>query len=96
MAPHHPLVKLAENAPGATYGGATASIALWGLHISEICVIVSTLVSVLGLALQIWLATYRIRRLERGHSHTEVVVKAIAQANRALDAKVDNIEKTGD
>lgn len=95
MAPHHPLVKLAENAPGVTYGGATASIALWGLHISEICVIVSTLVSVLGLALQIWLATYRIRRLERGHSHTEAV-KAIAKSHRALDAKVETIEKTGD
>jgi hypothetical protein len=54
--------KITENAPAMTYTGTGASIMLWNLHVSEVCVIISTTVSVLGFALQVYLAWRRTRR----------------------------------
>lgn len=51
-----PTQKIAENAHVATYGGGAASVAFWGLHVNEICAIISTVVAVMGLILQVYLA----------------------------------------
>lgn len=56
------LVKIAEVAPVATYGGTALSVTFWGLHINEICAIISTCIAFSGLALQIYLAWHRTRR----------------------------------
>lgn len=80
------LGKIADAAPTATYGGAAASVAFWGLHISEICVILSTLVSVLGFGLQLFLAMHRLKKLEKRQDAQATVVEAVAESHRALDA----------
>lgn len=80
------LVKVADNAPAATYGGAAATLTFWGLHAAEICMIISTLVSVIGLGLQLYLAFHRIRKLEKQEQRTKTVIAAVAESTRALDA----------
>lgn len=80
------VLKIADNAPVATYGGAAATLTFWGAHAAEICMVVSTLVSVLGLALQLYLAFHRIRRLEKQEGRTHKVIEAVAESVRAVDA----------
>lgn len=51
------FVKAAEHAaPIATVGGAGSTIVFWGLHVNEVCAIISTAIAAMGLALQCYLA----------------------------------------
>lgn len=54
-----------DAAPAATYTAGGTTLVLWGLHISDIAVIVSTLATVFGVALQFYVALHRIRTLEK-------------------------------
>lgn len=56
------VLKIAEVAPIATYGGTALSVTFWGLHINEICAIISTCIAFCGLALQMYLAWHRAGR----------------------------------
>lgn len=87
--------KLAENANVATYGGAVASVTFWGLQVSEICAIISTLVAIIGLGLQFWVASRRIKKLESQARVTKTVIGAVAQSNQDTAKRVDVIEKAG-
>lgn len=51
-----PLHKLADSGHVATYGGAGATIVFKGLHVNEVCAIISTAVAVIGLILQVYMA----------------------------------------
>lgn len=52
---HQHIAKAVETvAPVATYGGSGAALVSWGLHIGDVCAIISTLVAVLGFGLQCW------------------------------------------
>jgi hypothetical protein len=53
------LTKVAENAAGFTYSAAGSTIIIWGLHISEIAAIVSTICAVCGLSLQVYVVLIR-------------------------------------
>lgn len=57
------ISKIADHANVATYGGGAASVAFWGLHVNEVCAIVSTVVAVLGFGLQCLMAWRRRTRI---------------------------------
>lgn len=63
------IQRVADAAPVATYGGGAASVAFWGLQVNEICAIISTLVAVIGLALQIYVSWHRMRRTKALDKH---------------------------
>jgi hypothetical protein len=66
----NPVVqKISDSAPIATYGGGAASVAFWGLQVNEICAIISTIVAVIGLALQIYVSWHRMRRSKALDKH---------------------------
>lgn len=96
MALQQHLVRAADSAPAITYGGAAGTIAFWGLNVSEICAIISTLVAVIGLGMQIWLASKRLRAVERSQGVTKKVVSAIAESHRTVAGKIETLEKPGD
>lgn len=51
--PQHLAIKTVEHVANAgAYGGAAATLGFWGLHVSDVCAIVSTVVAVLGFGLQ--------------------------------------------
>lgn len=95
MIEHH-LSRAAENSPAITYASAGATAVFWGLHVSDICMILSTLATLCGVGLQIFLALHRIRRLEQQQRATNLVVGAVTDSQRVVAAKVETLEKPGD
>jgi hypothetical protein len=83
------VLKVAESAPVATFGGAAATLTFWGLHVNEICAIISVLIA--GLSLQIWLAFRRVKKLEKGLARNNTVTVAQAEAVRVVDKKLDTL-----
>lgn len=82
---HHINTAL-NNAPTVTYTAAATTFTLWGLHISDIAVILSALATMCGVALQFYVALHRIRMLERAQ-----VAQVITSAGNA--AKTEAVEK---
>ena len=68
-----------------TAGAGGVTVVFWGLHVADICMILSTLCTAGGLALQIWLAMGRIRKLEERQSQHIAVTEAVAQAVRVVN-----------
>jgi hypothetical protein len=62
MTPQHVAEQLTNHAQLVTYAGTGATLVFWGLHVNEICAIVSTVVAVIGLGLQLYSAWQRRRR----------------------------------
>lgn len=91
MLTHH-IDTVATGAQYATYTATASTVVFWGLHISDIAVIVSSLASVSGVGLQIFLAVHRLRRLERRQDAHIQVTKAVSGAVRALDKEVKGKE----
>lgn len=87
MLPDHHISAAASNAQAVTYGGTGAAVLFWGMHASDIAVMLSALASILGVILQFWLAVRRIRRLEHREETQDIVTTAIAKSHRVLDAK---------
>lgn len=82
-----------------TIGGSVSATVFWGLHISDIAVIVSALAAVMGVALQFYVAMRRIHLLEAEMVKAKataaaagVVASAAAVANRTVAGKVADIE----
>lgn len=82
-----------------TYAGTAATVALWGLHISDIAVIASALASVLGFFLQFYLAFRRIAVLEEQQKKQSVqnVVQKLSNVTQMAVAndqenRIANIE----
>lgn len=90
------IIKAAENAAPVTYGGATATAVFWGLHVSDICMIVSTLVTLCGFGLQMFIALHRLRRLERAQDATKLAVGAVSHSAQGVAARVEAIEKAAE
>lgn len=88
MITHH-LSRFSETSQPAVYtaSAGTVTAVFWGLHVSDICMILSTLATLCGLALQFYLAMGRIRRLERRQETHIEVTKAVAGAVRVVDKK---------
>jgi uncharacterized membrane protein len=61
MDAHHQQIAdtLASHAQLVTYAGSGATLVFWGLHVNEICAVISTAVAVIGLGMQIWNAWRR-------------------------------------
>lgn len=55
------LAKVAENAQAFTYTSAGGTLVFWGLHISDIAAIISTMCAIAGVSLQFYMA-FRRRR----------------------------------
>lgn len=85
---HHLVAKAADpsHTPAAfTVGAGGVTVAFWGLHVSDICMILSTGCTAAGLLLQFWLAMGRISRLERKQDAHVQVTAAVAEAVRVVD-----------
>jgi hypothetical protein len=54
-----------EHASTITYASGTATVLFWGLHLSDVAVIVSATASILGVSLQIWVAVTKVRLMKR-------------------------------
>jgi hypothetical protein len=89
MPTHHVLKGVLENAPAVTYGGAAATLTLWGLHISDIAALMAAFASLAGVGLQFYVAMHRIRRLEKGLEANNIVTEAQADQARALTEKLE-------
>lgn len=76
---------MSNSAPAVTYGGASAAVMFWGLHLSDIAVIMSAFASVCGVGLQFYVALHRIRRLEKASDANVVVTTAVAESVRVLN-----------
>lgn len=50
-----------------TYGGAVTSLTLWGLRLSDLSVMVSAFVAILGFAVHLWITVKRDRREQEIH-----------------------------
>lgn len=61
MSPHQNL----EHASVLTYGAAATTVTLWGLHLSDLAIIVSASATVIGVACQIWVAVTKVRLMKR-------------------------------
>ena len=57
--------KALQGAPILTYGGTGSAAILWGLHITEIGVILSVLASFLGVGIQLYVAIRNTRADKR-------------------------------
>lgn len=55
------ITKVLESGPTVTYAGAGSTLVFWGLHISDIAAIISTLCAVIGVGLQIYVVFRRNR-----------------------------------
>ena len=75
-----------------TYAGTTSAVLFWGLHISDIAVILSAFASVSGVALQFYLAIHKLNRLERRQGMHIEVTKALSESHRVLDSKIEGKE----
>jgi predicted membrane protein len=62
MSAHHIML---NNAPAVTFTGGTSAILFWGLHVSDVAVICSSLATILGVVLQFYVMLHRIRIMER-------------------------------
>lgn len=84
----HPILEQAATA--ATYGGATSAAVFWGLHLSDIGVIVSVLVAVLGFAVNTWARVRSDRRERERHEllkeHMLGASPTIARTGRGDDS----------
>lgn len=85
----HQLDSLHNAATVTTFAGTSATVLFWGLHVSDIAVIMSAMASVCGVGLQFYLAIRRIRRLERAEVANVKVTSAMAESHRALNQKVE-------
>lgn len=86
--------RLADTAPAITVGSSAATVAFWGLQVNEICAIISTVIALIGLLLQVFLAVRRIKKLERQQNATQLAVGAVAHSTQGVAKRVDVIEKS--
>lgn len=94
MIAHH-ISRMADTSQPVVFtaGAGTATALFWGLHVSDVCMILSTLATVCGLLLQFWLAMGRIRRLEHRQDAHIRVTESVAQAVRVVDKNQKDSEK---
>jgi hypothetical protein len=83
----HPIL---DAAPGVTYTAMGSTVVFWGLHISDIAVILSASATICGVALQFYVALHRIRMLEVNQAAGNIK-SAVNSAAIAVVA-----QKTGD
>lgn len=61
MSPHTNL----EHASALTYTSAAATVTIWGLHLSDVAIIVSACATLIGVACQVWVSVTRVRMMKR-------------------------------
>lgn len=54
-----------EHASSVTYVSAGSTVVFWGLHVTDIAVIVSATCAVVGVSLQIWVAIAKVQLMKR-------------------------------
>ncbi len=57
--------KVMEHAAAVTYTGSASTVLLWGLHVSDVAVIISCTATVVGVGLQVWVAVNKVRLMRR-------------------------------
>jgi len=96
-----------ENAPAITYTGGGSALVLWGLHLSDIAVLISMFATLAGVFLQVYVTMHKMRMLERSQKESERlaliaagqgIVQAAKSADNsqritAVEAKTDELTK---
>lgn len=82
-----------------TLGGSGSALVCWGLHVSDIAVIVSALAAVIGVVLQFYVAMRRLKILEGEVKRTSqkadgaaLVSAAVAKSQRETVNRVADVE----
>lgn len=83
MSAHHAML---NSAPTVTFAGGTSAILFWGLHVSDIAVICSSLATILGVVLQFYMVLHRMRIMEQ-----QQVAQSITSAGNR--AKMEAVEQ---
>lgn len=84
--PLHPqLDAMMHAAPAATYTSATATVLFWGLHVSDLAVILSAFATLCSVGLQFYVVFSKINRLEKAVAKTDKVAAV-------TNAKVESLE----
>lgn len=100
------VTAVSENGLPVTLAGSASATVFWGLHISDIAVIISAFAAVAGVALQFYVAMRRIHLLEAEMSKAKVksrenastaaaagiVASAAAVAGRVVAGRVADLE----
>lgn len=81
-----------DNAPTITYTAAGSTAVMWGLHLSDIGVIVSAFATVLGVILQFYVTVHKIRMLERDQRENNRL--ALIAAGRGIAADIKSADNS--
>lgn len=104
---HRVVHAATDNGLPVTLAGSASATVFWGLHISDIAVIISAFAAVAGVALQFYVAMRRIHLLEAEMNKAKdettkvkqtaavagVVATAAAVSNRQVADRVADLEK---
>lgn len=77
---------LMHSAPAVTYTGATATVLFWGLHVSDLAVILSAFATVCSVGLQFYVVFSKINKLE------QKIIKA-DKVGAVSEARIENLEQ---
>lgn len=83
---------LQDNAPAITYTGGTSALVFYGLHISDIGIIVSMFATLAGVFLQVYVTMHKMRMLERDQKESERL--ALIAAGRGIAADLKSAENS--
>lgn len=84
-----------DNAPAITYTGGGSALMFWGLHISDVGVIISAVATLTGVFLQLYVTMHKMRMLERDQKESERLALIAAGRGIAADLKsADNSART--
>jgi hypothetical protein len=61
----HTILAHAEIEAVTVFGGTGVTVALWGLHVSDVGVIFSAAASVIAVGIQYWVAREKVKALRR-------------------------------
>ena len=89
---HAAVDRAVQNAPVLTYGGTGSAVVFYGLHISEIGVIISALASVCGVGLQFYLA---FRSMKLRDQQTAVLKAEAKKTTSTLKQEINASDKAG-
>ena len=99
MLPPHSVPQSVIAPQVLTYSSTGATVLFWGLHATDIAVIMSAFASICGVLLQFYIVMHRVNRLEKSAIIVEnraarevIAAAAIAESSRAVAKKAVDTE----
>lgn len=90
---HRVTHAVTDNPLGVTLTGSCGAFVFWGLHVSDIAVLLSAAAAVLGVVLQFYVAMRRLHVIEQDLQMARLVAGAGAEATRVVSGQIKAVEK---